>query len=274
MTLVAAAVLQVGIAVYVTPDAGVTPAEVEAACVGFDAQLREDVCPAWARLPVGVRFYADAKAIPKGTPAIQIARVCDDAEALAYHTESASGAISGLVGVETCKADGVDWRSAASHEIVETTIDPFCNMFALTGDESGEAISDEPCDAVEDGSYQKHGVAVSNFVLPAWLDIEGEAPFDFMGKLSAPMTKTAGGYYETLLKGRIVQEGEKKHARHTRLPRGKSKIARIPNVPVPVPVDDQQFEIERVARRFELARLNNRPPSAADIERLRALVRS
>ena len=192
--------------------------ELAAGVAAISAQLVEDFCPAWGKLPITATFYPDPKQIPAGTPAVQLADRCDVPQALAYHTESANGRIRGLVGILTCEEDGESWTSAASHEATEAARNPFVNGWTTTTGHGGHRkVADEVADPVQDGTYEKNGVEVSNFVYPAWFD--GHAPagskFDHLGQLSAPFTKTAGGYFEIDTNGVVTQLGDKpRHRAH------------------------------------------------------------
>jgi hypothetical protein len=207
-------VIAPGIAFYATTTV-VSPEELRAGVAAIDRQLTEDFCPAWGKLPIRASFFEDPRKIPPGTPTILIADRCDVARALAYHTEQASGAITGLVGVLTCEEDGESWTSAASHEALEAARNPYVNGWTTVPGHGGHRkVADEVCDPVQDGEYEIDGVKVSNFVYPAWFD--GLAPvgsqFDHLEQLAGPFTKTEGGYYEYDVGGVVHQAG--KRARH------------------------------------------------------------
>lgn len=198
-----------GIAVYSTATVA-TQAEVEAAVNACDAQLVEDFCPAWGLLPIRAVYFATAKEIPAGMPTIVIADVCDDADALAYHTEQSDGRITGLVGAKTCLDNGETWTSALSHEVLETARDPFVNDWVQAPGHGGKRlIAAEVCDPVQDQGYKKNGVDVSSFVLPAWFDdmVPAGSRLDWLGTLTAPFTRTGGGYFVVDTAGKVTQDG-------------------------------------------------------------------
>lgn len=212
-----------GIAVYSTA-AVVSQAEVKAGVEACSAQLTEDFCPAWGKLPITATYFANPKDIPEGMPTILVADECDDPQALAYHTEQTDGRITGLVGAKTCIDAGETWTSALSHELLETARDPFVNDWTtMTGHAGKRKVATEVCDPVQDGSYKKNGVEVSSFVLPAWFDDSppAGAKFDWLGTLTAPFTRTSGGYFVTDTAGKVTQEGmrpkhKSKHGRGAR----------------------------------------------------------
>lgn len=67
----------------------------------------------------------------------------------------------------------------------------------------GAGVFVHNCDPVESDSYpiqvrlgqEVRVVRVSNFVTPRWFGLPDTGGFDFMGRLTAPFTMTAGGYY-------------------------------------------------------------------------------
>lgn len=186
-------------------------ARIVAAC---STQLSRDVAPAWGLVPNACELVADPKSIPAGTPTIAIVDVCDDPEALAYHLESTTGAISGIVGVDTILADGgtileggVSVSGALSHELCETVKDPFCDAYVLAPD--GRLYALELCDPVQDESYAIDGVAVSNFVGAHWFDDQPPpgAKFDFLGSLHRPFSLSRGGYAVVMHASRTTQIG-------------------------------------------------------------------
>jgi hypothetical protein len=208
-----------GIAVYASGLTVATAADVEKMVAACDTQLVRDFCPAYARLPLRARWFADKTAIPKGTPTILVSDVCDDPEALAYHTEGTDGRITGLVGAQTVLDDSGDLfrgavsvSGALSHEILETAFDPFCNKWFLMPD-GRRLMAGEVCDPVQDQAYDipTDGglVAVSSFVLaPYWDDSPPRgAVVDYLGALAGPFTKTPGGYYMVSQGGRVSQVG-------------------------------------------------------------------
>jgi hypothetical protein len=123
--------------------------------------------------------------------------------ALGFHTDDS--------GVEYAEAlppahagpgDPID-GTTTSHEVIETFGDPTCNAYARGP--SGRPLARELADPVEADAYaisvrigpEMRQVNVSNFVLPAWFD-GGAGPYDFLKRLAAAETMTAGGYYQYL----------------------------------------------------------------------------
>jgi hypothetical protein len=133
----------------------------------------------------------------------------DQAGALGYHTEGRDGSVFGkifaketLSGGGTVLTGDLSVSSVLSHEVIEMFLDRNVNKWA-DGPDGQTSFSFEGCDPVEGDSYPVmvagKPVMVSNFILPAWFDDSPPkgSTFDFMKKLSAPFTMTAGGYVVT-----------------------------------------------------------------------------
>jgi hypothetical protein len=171
----------------------------------INLQMQRDVAPAWGG-DVWSCVALDSLAGVKGTQARKVLTFRTKLRvggALGFHTET-----SGLVYAEALPpavrppGEGID-GTTASHEVVETFGDPSCNAY-LPGP-SGRRLARELADAVEADAYpiavrigpETRQVMVSNFVLPAWFS-GGAGPYDFLQRLKAPETMTAGGYFEYL----------------------------------------------------------------------------
>ena len=90
-----------------------------------------------------------------------------------------------------------------SHEVVEMTVRPYCDLFVQAGDSMAEL---EVCDPVQDLAYQIDDVLVCDFVGPAFWHpwflpyLKGiDRRFDFLGKLSRPFEISPGGYLKRLI---------------------------------------------------------------------------
>jgi len=191
----------------------VSDAEVLKMTEAIAKQVRLDVAPLWDRPPASVISYgtladkAQLKAtVPAEAHGITIVDAIPDEAAgtLGYHTEDQGGKVWGIVSANASLDNGAhvlrgDWSvsSVLSHEVLEMYIDPNCNLWADNG--AGKVFSVEVCDPVEAPSYNVDGVAVSNFVTPAWFDPlakkNGKTVFDKLGKLHRPFTKLDAGYY-------------------------------------------------------------------------------
>jgi hypothetical protein len=178
----------------------VTPTELHRMVAAIAVQVAHDYAPAWSRLPVFPQAFAKLADVPRGMPCIRIVDSVDVADALGYHTETA-GRITGVVGVQTILDQpsgsilegSVSVSACLSHEVLETIGDPFCNVW-LDGP-SGFEYALEICDPVQDQVYEIGGVSVSDFILPAWCDVEREdVPCAFRARPLLPFARTEGGY--------------------------------------------------------------------------------
>ena len=159
--------------------------------LAIDRQLSEHLAPEWSCVAPTI-VDADSVTLGAKTPIIQVLDRISAAGALGDHSEE-GGRIIGEVGVQTCLDYGASPSAVLSHECLEASKDPFVNMWADGPD--GISYAFELCDLVQDGTYSIDGVDVSNFLFPAAFDPEDkDGPYDFMGALTAPFSKTPGGY--------------------------------------------------------------------------------
>lgn len=186
----------------------VTDDEAKRMTLAHGRQLAEHVAPVWGLTPA-LEF------VPKGekpTPGSMPATLSDTSDvpgAAGYHDESDDG----IPFIKIFTFDGssaTTGRDAVSvtlsHEGCELTGDAPANKWADGPDGADYAF--ELCDPVEGDTYEIDGVAMSNFVYPAYFDPKAApgAKLDYLEKLSAPFSMTPGGY---LIKraetGRITQ---------------------------------------------------------------------
>lgn len=177
----------------------VNRADLVAACLACQTQLHRDFAPAYGGLFALLAYidYPLSGAAAGRVETITLLDDCDQAEALGFHTVSDAREPQGYVFVRCTIDAGLDWQPTLSHELMEQLADPWCDGYRL-GAYQGEqaAVAYEVADPVEADSYLCCGVPVSNFVLPAWFrdDAKAGTQVDFLKRLSAPLTCTAGGY--------------------------------------------------------------------------------
>jgi hypothetical protein len=172
----------------------VKDADFKAAVSACGRQVSEHFGPAWG-------VFCFLAIVPEPNPAVETIIIMDDSDqagALGYHEVDAADAPTGYVFAKTCLADGSPWQSCFSHELLEQLADPFaatCAVVPFLGQKIA-AVEYEVCDPVEEDTYAIDGVPVSNFVLPTWFQDPKNAkgPFDYLKKLTAPLTLTKGGY--------------------------------------------------------------------------------
>src|SRR5262245_41797832 len=147
----------------------------------------------------------------------------DEAGALGYHDLTKDGQPVSKIFVKTTLADRQLVSVTASHELFEMAIDPIANLWAEASD--GTEYAYEMCDPVEEDTFLVDGVAMSNFVHPAWFEPfqhPAGTKFDHLGLLKKPFSMTKGGYVIIKKKGKVSQvygtkAKEKRFARENRL---------------------------------------------------------
>jgi len=173
-------------------------ADVQLACQALQLQITDDFAPLWGR-------DATVVAVPRGGPdsvGAWVIYLQDDISvqgALGYHDVTSDEVPLAYVGVNTCKTNGVDWRTCLGHEALEMLGDPWIVLAAQV--DSATVYAYEACDAVEQSQYTKMvgttSVPVTNFVTPEWFNEKPTpgAKYDFLGKLSGPRVLLPGGSY-------------------------------------------------------------------------------
>ena len=195
-------------------------ADVATMTEAIASQVQNDVAPVWDRAPAEVVFYTDPTAVPAGAYGIAIVDTIDDQPqgVLGFHTEAQVAQMWGVVAAQPeldngGKATTGDWSvsSTLSHEVLETFVDPNCNLWANDG--KGSVYSLEVCDPVEAPTYTVSGVSVSNFVTPSWYDplAPANAQFDKLGQLTAGFSILPGGYMVYECKGKEQEQWGNKY---------------------------------------------------------------
>ncbi|MEA1647827.1 hypothetical protein UAJ10_02180 [Nitrospirillum sp. BR 11164] len=121
-----------------------------------------------------------------------------------YHTLNHESVPYGFVYLDICHMRGEAWTVVLSHEVLEVIADPSLDqqrpgpapMGAISS--SGRVLYDvEVCDPVQGDAYPINGVAVSNFITPAYFN-PGAAPTgtNFRGTQLEPFGVRPGGYFQ------------------------------------------------------------------------------
>jgi len=130
----------------------------------------------------------------------------DAAGALGYHDLTKDGQPVSKVFVKTTLAVNQLISVTACHELFEMAIDPIANLWAEGPD--GVEYAYEMSDPVEDDTFLIDGIAMSNFVHPAWFEPFKHPPatkYDHLGLLSKPFSMTKGGYMIVKQNGKVTQ---------------------------------------------------------------------
>jgi hypothetical protein len=178
--------------------------------LAIDYQLVKHIAPLSNRGVWHAKFYTKDAVVPAGQLPLVIFDNPDQANALGYHSEDPNGKPFGRVFAKPVLEHGgsamtgtLSVSAVLSHEACEMFCDKSCNMWIDRMD--GTLVALEVCDPVENDAYdvpvvnatgQTIQVSVSNFVLYQWFDAFAPAGtrFDYMKKVTAPLTMSEGGY--------------------------------------------------------------------------------
>src|SRR5262249_4994718 len=131
----------------------------------------------------------------------------DTANALGYHDITKDGQPVSKIFVKTTLAARELVSVTACHELFEMAIDPIANLWSEAKD--GSEYAYEMCDPVEEDTFEVDGIAMSNFVHPAWFEPFNHPPgtkFDHLGLLKKPFSMTKGGYVIRKVKGKVTEQ--------------------------------------------------------------------
>jgi hypothetical protein len=171
-------------------------------CEALQAFLDEHFIPVWGT-PAKVVKTAG---FLKGAWAMAFLDDADVQGALGYHDLTPDGFPFSKIFVRTTVGAGQKVSVTACHELAEMLVDPAINLCA--SDQKGAIYAYESCDAVEELEFPVKGVAMSDFVYPAWF--EGfrkprSAQFDHLKKVKKPFEILKGGYMSVFKDGRWSQ---------------------------------------------------------------------
>lgn len=186
--------------------------DVDRIATAITTQLRRDWAPVFERRVAHVRAYTTEARAAKADHLGVLLDDADQADALGYHDETPDGRQFFRVFVRPILAAGggvlaglYSVSATVSHEVLELLGDPPCNYWAEDG--AGTEYAYELGDPVEGDSYDVDGVAVSNFVYPAWFDPQAPttAQVDHLHRVARPFQMSAGGYVITRKDGKITE---------------------------------------------------------------------
>src|SRR5262249_46302214 len=119
----------------------------------------------------------------------------DAPNALGYHDLTKHGLPLSKIFVEPTLAAGEQVSVTACHELAEMMIDPAINLWS--DGPKGKLYAYEMCDAVEEETFLIDGIAMSDFVYPAYFELfrkPHSAQFDYLNKVTRPFELLHGGY--------------------------------------------------------------------------------
>jgi hypothetical protein len=160
--------------------------------------------PVWGT-PCHLEISKDGK-IPKGNWGFVFLDDADEPDALGYHDLTADGFPLSKIFVKTTIDNGDKVSVTASHELAEMLVDPGIQLGAM--DPKGVWYAYETADAVETEEFDVNGIAMSNFVYPAWFEPfhkPNSTKFDYLGTCKKPFELRPGGYIPVFKKGKWSQ---------------------------------------------------------------------
>jgi len=163
--------------------------EVQRAIRAINVQIEQDFYPYWsigAMLRLEGRISEDPDpenpaASLRGDAILYLEDKIDSKDALGSHDLHFSGIPFGYVFTELSRELGEPWQVTLSHEALELIADAEVNRLIMGPHPSPKQNERmvfhwyEMCDAVQAESYDIHNVPVSNFVLPLYFTVDGEA---------------------------------------------------------------------------------------------------
>lgn len=158
---------------------------------------------AWKLTSTGIAFVPKNGGAPlTGMNRMILADDSDQAAALGYHEDDASGVPIGYAFAKTCIRDGVSIPATVFHEVGEMRINPFINLFVALPDgrrfikEVSDAVeADEDCVTITMPSGPN--VLLSDFVLPSYFDMNAPRAdfYDYSKRLTEPLPAMLPGGY-------------------------------------------------------------------------------
>jgi len=238
--------------VYLNQSTALHHDQAQAAIPALQAQIDEDVLPAWGER-VGIsRVTLHYDTGPDGAIPIYLRDTSDVPGAGGYHTDDGSPA--GFVFVGDAIAAGESWTVDASHETLEMIGDLMTNAIVeLHKKYHGMDLRclQELCDACEADRFaytkpQWPEIKLSDFCLPAYFFEGMGKKYDFGGHLKHPAPSLLiGGYLGIELPdGTWTQVSDfKLNGRMSRRARNSHRIGTVairdPNLPPDVPPEDK-----------------------------------
>lgn len=177
--------------------------DLDALIAAMQAYVNNFVAPVWGT-PAKLVKTTDFQ---KGAWAMVFLDNADQPGALAYHDLTPDGLPISKVFVKTTLDDKQLVSVSASHELVEMLVDPAINMLT-TGPNPKIIYAYESADPVEETDFPVNGIAMSNFVYPAYFETfrkPGSVQFDHMEKVNKPFQILSGGYQIILKNGKWTQ---------------------------------------------------------------------
>src|SRR5947207_6817719 len=166
--------------------------DFDALIAALQAFVDRCVAPVWGTPAKLVK----SKGYVKGAWAVVFLDNADQPAALAYHDLTPDGLPQSKVFVKTT-LDNHDLVSrSATHELIEMLVGPAINIMT-TGRDPKVMYAYESADPVEQLSFKVDGIAMTDFVYPAYFEVfhkAGSVRCDQMKKVNKPFQILSGGY--------------------------------------------------------------------------------
>lgn len=171
----------------------------------WEAAANKDFAPYWNTNQLKIELV---KKVPIGGIGAYFVKRGNVQGALAYHTISDAGSPEIIVYAGTDDYYGYSNSVSFTHEMFELLADQYISAwrefwipfpYVTVGGQRTQLPPNtvwfqEVCDPVEEQSYKLDGVAISDFITPAWFGDWSVGKFDFEGLTHAPLTVLHGGY--------------------------------------------------------------------------------
>jgi len=177
--------------------------DLDALIAAMQEYVTSHVAPVWGT-PATLVKTTDFQA---GAWAMVFLDNADQPGALAYHDLTPDGLPVSKVFVKTTLDDKQLVSVSASHELVEMLVDPAINMMTM-GPDPKTMYAYESADPVEETDFQVDGIAMSNFVYPAYFETfrkPGSVQFDHLNQVTKAFQILKGGYQIIFKSGKFSQ---------------------------------------------------------------------
>lgn len=219
--------------VIIDVDAKIPLAERVAYASAQTDQLKWDFEPEWEIEGLPVRVATPEAPPLKGEIQMRLLDKPTLDGALGYHDRLEDGTPIAYVFCGLAKMYGDNWTSIASHEALELSADPFLSRCVQMKDGFWDM---EICDRVEQDTYVRNGVLLSNYNTPECFEppttVAG-VKFDHLGLSTAPNQVRPGGYSQKFDPAKGWQQvgvmsAYRSHLAALGMSRGKKRIVETP----------------------------------------------